>query len=138
MNIGDIVNRITAECPGFAHIDHLLTSPVDYKYPAALITLVKNRGEAPHINIPGGYAQDVFMTFGVYIVLERRQSGAANHGGADTFDNLLTSLRAALVNWQPDGLLAPVTYAGGEMAPYETGLVTWRDDYGAQFEIRNT
>lgn len=139
MKIGDIVDRIRTECPGFAHVDHLLTSPVDYGYPAALVTLVKAVGRSPNINISGAYAQDVAMTFGVYIVLARRQSGVADHGGADSLDYLLTSLRAALVNWlppdQPD-LLAPVEYAGGEMAPYEAGLVTWRDDYGVQFDMR--
>lgn len=136
MTIAEIISRIRAQCPGFALVDHVLTSPITYPYPAALVAPVKNHGAPPFVNIAGGYAQDITTIFGVYIVLERRQNGAADFGQAALFDTLCTSLRAALVNWTPSGVICPVQYAGGEMAPYDQGVVTWREDFSTEFEMR--
>lgn len=138
MTFTDFIDRIRSECPTFAHVDHVLMSAVNYSYPAALIAPVENRGEPPRINIPGAYAQDVESMIGVYIVMERRQDGAADFGGADLFDTLCAELRAALINWQPSWALSPVTYTGGRMAPYDAGIVTWREDFAVQFEVRYT
>jgi len=138
MTLGDVIARIQTQCPGFATVDHVLTSPSDFTRPAALITPVRYRGDAPRINTPGGYSQDVAMIFGVFIVLERRQDGTLDNGAADQFDTLLAELRDALVNWAAPDLYQPVAYAGGELAPYEPGNVTWRDDYSAEFDMRFT
>lgn len=138
MNLADFVERIRSECPDFAHVDHILTSATGYDYPAALITPVDKRADAPRINIPGAFAQDVTLLVGVYIIMERRQSGAGDHGGADLFDRLCASLQAALINWEPTGALAPVIYEGGKMAPYDAGIVTWREDFSVQYEVRYT
>lgn len=143
MTLGDVIARIQSQCPGFAHVDHVLTSPADFTRPAALVTPVRYRGAQPTTMFPGSYEQDVDMVFGVFLVLERRQNGVLDNGTADEFDTLLTSVRAALVNWPSDGaglaalsMTQPITYAGGELAPYEPGNVTWRDDYAAQIEMR--
>ena len=136
MKIGDVIARIQQACPDFATVDHLMTSPSDFEKPAALVTPVRNRGSAPSIMIPGAYDQDVSSIIGVYVILERRQNGAFDNGVADLFDTLTTSLRTALVNWYPTGLIQPIVYAGGEMAPYETGLVAWREDFAIEFEMR--
>lgn len=136
MMLGDVITRIRAQCPGFALVDHVLTSPITYPYPTALLAPVRNQGQPPLVNIPGGYAQDVVSTFGVYIVVERRQNGVADFGQGTLFDTLCQSLRTALVNWTPPGAVQPLMYAGGEMAPYDQGLVTWRDDYSTIFEMR--
>ena len=138
MKTADVVARIRDLCPNFAHVDHLLMSSTSYDYPAALIAPVENKGDAPRINIPGGYAQDYESLFGVYIVFERRQDGPADNGGADMFDRLCDELRAALINWQPDWALSPITYAGGRMAPYDAGIVTWREDFAVSTEVRYT
>ena len=136
MTLGDVITRIRLQCPGFLLVDHVLTSPITYPYPTALVAPVRNQGQPPFVNIPGGYAQDVVTTFGVYIIVERRQNGVADFGQGTLFDALCTSLRAALVNWTPPGAVQPISYAGGEMAPYDQGIVTWRDDYSAIFEMR--
>lgn len=136
MTLAEVIARIEAQCPGFATVDHVLTSPATYPLPAALVAPVRNRPDPPRIMSPGAYSQDVASVIGVYIVLERRQNGAADSGTADTFDTLTASLRAALVNWQPAGLSEPIFYAGGEMAPYDTGVFTWREDFSALFEMR--
>ena len=136
MRISDIIARIKAQCPGFVYVDHILTSSATFARPAALVAPVKNIGIGPRTNIPGGYSQDVEMIFGAYIVLDRKQNGVTGAGTADQFDDLTVSLRAAMINWAATGLIEPITYAGGEMAPYETGLVTWRDDFRALFEVR--
>ena len=136
MRVSDIIARIKAQCPGFVYVDHILTSSATFARPAALVAPVKAMGMAPRINIPGGYSQDVEAIFGVYIVLDRKQNGITGAGTADTFDDLTTSLRAALINWAAPGLIEPVTYAGGDMAPYDTGIVTWREDFRTLTEVR--
>lgn len=136
MTLGEIIIRIREQCPEFALVDHVLTSPVSYPYPAALVAPVDKRASPPSINIAGGFAQDVAMMVGVYIVLERRQDGPGDFGGADMFDTLCASLQAALVNWSPDGALRPTFYEGGKMAPYDAGVVTWREDFSVEYEVR--
>lgn len=132
----DIVARIRELCPDFAHVDHVMTSASSYSYPAALVVPVKRRADPPSINIPGAFRQDVALVFGVYVVMERRQNGVADNGGADQFDVLCTSLQAALVGWEPDGANTPVIYVGGEMAPYDAGIVTWREDFAIEYEVQ--
>jgi hypothetical protein len=68
--------------------------------------------------------------------MERRQNGVADNGGADQFDVLCTSLQAAFVGWEPDGAITPVSYVGGEMAPYDAGIVTWREDFAIEYEVQ--
>lgn len=138
MTIAEIIARITAECPEFAEVGHALTSPAILAYPAALVTPVRNQASPPFILAPGAYHQNVVAIFGVYILLERRQNGASDQGAADDFDALTASLRAALTNWEATGLTQPVIYAGGELAPYDAGLFTWRENFSAAFEIRLT
>lgn len=136
MNLGDIIARIQDKCPEFATVDHVLTSPADFARPAALVAPVSNRAAPPNIVITGGFAQDVASIVGVFIVIERRQSGSYDNGAADVFDTLTRSLRTALVNWNPGDLIQPITYAGGVMDAFQPGNVTWRDDYSAEFEMR--
>ena len=136
MRISDVITRISAECPGFEYVDHILTSAADFARPAALVAPVRSIGARPSINIPGGYSQDVELILGVYIVLDRKQNGATGSGAADQFDDLVVDLRAAMINWAASGLIEPITYAGGEMAPYEPSVVTWREDFRALFEVR--
>lgn len=138
MTIAEIIARITAECPEFAEVGHALTSPAILAYPAALVTPVRNQAKPPRILMPGAYCQDVQGIFGVYIVLERRQNGVADQGAADDFDALTASLRAALTNWNAPGLTQPVIYTGGELAPYDAGIFTWRETFSAEFEISLT
>lgn len=137
MTLGEVITRIRAQCPGFAVVDHVLTSPATYLYPTALVGPVRDVANPPYINIPGGYAQDVSTTIGVYFVLERRQNGATGFSEADILDALRLSLRTALVNWAPSGVIEPLRYAGGQLAPFDgSGVVTWRDDYSTVFEMR--
>jgi hypothetical protein len=136
MTLAEIVERIKDQCPDFAHIDHVLTSPVTHAYPAALIVPVDKQASPPRINIPGGFSQDVTLIVGVYIVLERRQNGIADYTGADLFDTLCAQLQAALVNWTPTGAIQPMFYAGGKMAPYDAGVITWREDFSVDYEVR--
>ena len=63
MMLGDVITRIRAQCPGFALVDHVLTSPITYPYPTALLAPVRNQGQPPLVNIPGGYAQDVVTSW---------------------------------------------------------------------------
>lgn len=136
MTTGEWIARIKAQCPIFAEVDHVLTSPAAYPYPAALICPVRNKAAEPNVMIAGAMAQDVQITMGIYVVLERRQNGAADYGAADKFDTACAQLRAALVNWSPSGAIEPVTYGGGEMAPYGDGVVTWREDFHTIIEMR--
>lgn len=136
MTLAELIERVRVQCPEFAYVDHVLTSAATYPYPAALISPVEKRASPPAISIAGGFAQDVALMFGVYIVMERRQNGIADFGGADLFDTLCASLQAALVNWEPTAIIRPVFYDGGKMAPYDAGVVTWREDFSVEYEVR--
>lgn len=135
MTIGEVIDRIRSQCPDFAEVNHVLTSPATMTYPAALVSPVRNVASKPVTFGTSNYQQDVNSVIGVYIVMERRQNGAFDSGTSDLFDILTTSLRAALVNWKPSGLIQQIFYAGGEMAPYDQGLVTWREDFSAKFTM---
>lgn len=138
MSFAAVVARIKQQCPDFAHVDHILTSAATYDLPAALVTPVKTDAQAPFINVPGGYDQEYLPIVGVYIVIARRQNEPGDMGGADLFDRLCAQLRAALVNWTPPEAIEPVQYAGGMMAPYEPGVVTWREDFSLRYAMRIT
>ncbi len=138
MSFRNIVLRIKEQCPDFVFVDHVLTCPARYDLPAAIITPVKTDAEPPRIITPGAYSQDTLLTVGIYVVVPRRQDAVADVDGAELFDRLCDALRAALVNWQPDWAIEPMQYAGGMMAPYEPGVVTWREDFIVRNELRIT
>jgi hypothetical protein len=138
MAFAPVVARIKEQCPDFAYVEHILTSAATYPLPAALVVPVKIDAIGPRINIPGGYAQDMEMTVGIYIVMPRRQDNSGVAEGAELFDSLCAQLRAALVNWTPPEAVQPMEYAGGQMAPYEPGVVTWREDFLVRNEMRLT
>lgn len=137
MKLTQIIEQIKTQCPDFALVDHVLSSAATYPYPAALVTPVESRSLSEPNDFAGSYRQDIQLVVGVYVVIERRQNQIADLGGAEQFDTLCASLRAALINWQPDGAIRPVSYAGGKMAPYDAGVVTWREDFIVEFEVRS-
>jgi hypothetical protein len=138
MTLSEVITRIQQQCPGFAFVGHVLTGPAVYSLPAALVVPVRYTAVPPRINYAGAFSQDVAATIGVYLVLRRQENGPFDSGAADEFDALTSSLRTALVSWHPSSLTYPIIYAGGEMAPYDAGMFTWRDDFSARFEMRIT
>jgi hypothetical protein len=136
MMIADIIARIREQCPDFQYVSHVFVGGAAMATPAALVTPVRHRAAAPFVFGPSAYCQKVSMIFGVYIVIGRQENGDFDQGAADQFDDLTSSVRDALTNWQAPGLIAPVIYAGGEIAPYEAGLVAWREDFSGEFELR--
>lgn len=135
MRLSVVLLRLRAQCPGFATVDHALTSPSDYAYPAAMVVPVK-RLARPN-GLLGTHAQMVELTFGVHIILQRRQDGVTGYGAADDFDDLCAEVMAALKAWTPDtSIYKPMDYAGGLIAPFQQHAVTWRDDFATTYDIR--
>lgn len=133
MNVSDILARIRGECmPPFAHVDHALTSGAEYDYPAAFVAPVKRVAEFPRLL--GAHAQMTRATFGVFVVLPKRQDTVAA-SAADDLDDLCASLRAALVDWRPTGAENPLFYVGGELVERE-GIACWREDFATDFDLR--
>lgn len=137
MNLTQIVERIQVQCPAFVLVDHVLSSPITYPYPTALVVPVESRSISDPNDFEGSYRQDIQLVVGVYIIIERRQNQIGDLGGAEQFDTLCAAVRAALINWQPTGANRPMSYAGGKMAPYDAGVVTWREDFTVDFEVRS-
>lgn len=135
MKISDVVARLRAECPSFATIDHALTAPGDYDYPAAFVAPVKRVAESDRM-LGGPHAQMVRQVFGVYVVLPKRTDSGSGGSAADDLDDLCAELRLALVSWTPDPIEDhPIDYAGGELTERE-GLACWREDFTSVFDLR--
>lgn len=132
MKTSDIVDRIAAECPGFAHVAHALTSGAEYDYPAAFVAPVKRVAEFPRMM--GHPAQMVRQTWGVYVVLPKRQDTTVS-SASDDLDSLCEELRAALIDWRIPGSDQPIFYVGGELAERE-GIACWREDFAADTDLR--
>ena len=133
MKVSEIVARVAAECPGFAHVDHAMTGKDGFEYPAAFVAPIRTTADYPRVR---GLAQMTRQTWGVYIVMPKRTDNGAD-SAVDDLDALRLELRAALINWRPSA--APVTthplhYAGGELTERE-GLVCWREDFAADIDL---
>ena len=142
MRTDDIVARIRDLCPGFARVDHALTSTFDevQDSPAAFVSLVE---AMPRPNAEGRFrsmligvhSQTVDLTVGVFIQLRRTQDDDAGEGANDDLDTLRGQLHDALVTWQPAGVDEPFAYAGGRLVE-RNGLVAWREEFATSTELR--
>jgi len=88
-----VLARIRGQCPGFAQVDHALTSAAQNDYPAAFVAIAKMTAD-PN-GLLGVHSQMVRLTVRVYVVVERRQDVGAAFGAADQWDDLVAALRAA-------------------------------------------
>ena len=138
MRTAVLMDRIRAECQGFAAVDHALTSAADLAYPAALVTPSKAEALPEGTVGQGVHSQLVTQTFSVFVLLARSQDGIVGYGKADDLDDLTEALRAALVGWQPDPDASTVQFAGGMLDRFHTGIVCWREDYSLETELRLT
>lgn len=137
MRVSVILERLRVTCPSFATVDHALTSPTTITYPAALVVPVK-RMARPN-QFLGVHAQMVDVTFGIHILIRRRQDGPTDAGAADDLDDLFAEVLAALKAWTPDGAIyKPFDYAGGQLAPFQDQNVTWREDFSTSYDVRTT
>jgi hypothetical protein len=126
MRTSDIIARVTALCPSFAHVGHALSAPAALNSPAALVSPVEAKAAATEVL--GGTVQRMLDVFGVYIVMARRADGAEDFGVADDLDDLRAELRQALIGFTV-GDYSPLAAGGGRLAPYAPGLTTWREDF---------
>jgi hypothetical protein len=131
-----MLNRVIARCPDFATVKHTLVSQADDAMPSAFLSPIEIAAARADM-ISGAQAQMCTWKFGVYVLIRRRQDEDADFGAVEEFDDLLASLRAALIGWTPDGaMIAPLQYAGGALDKYRDGQVCWRDDFITQIEMR--
>ena len=132
-----IIDRIRAECPGFAQVDHALSSSEDLDYPCALVSPVLASAGAERLL--GYHSQIERITFGVFILVERRRDGAADAGAADELDDLRAELRAALIGYTPDAAaFDALASAGAKLDQWRPGIAGWREDFFTESEITNT
>lgn len=130
----DVIDRIRTYVPEFASVSHALQPPMDFAYPAALVT--PSRMMAPPATMIGGaFEQEVMQTFSVFVLLERR-SDSELVSGIEEHDTLCAALRAALMGWQIDADHAPMMLAGGQLAEFQPGTVCWREDFSVETFVR--
>lgn len=129
MTLAEIVARIRAECPSFAHVDDFATSTLDFDLPAAIVEPLK-RDASPAL-FTDAHVQQVDLVFGVYILFERKLD-APQLG----WDALCAELQLGLVGWATTPYEAPVSYAGGQVARWKEQYVCWREDFSTNFELR--
>ncbi|QLQ18673.1 MAG: hypothetical protein HZT43_08365 [Exiguobacterium profundum] len=83
----------------------------------------------------GVHRQTVIMTFGVWVILERRASSALP--GADgEFDAIVAELRVTCAAGAPMMMVSPLPILGGELAPFDRGPAVWREDFSIETELR--
>ena len=129
-----IIDRIRAECPGFAQVDHALSSAEDLDYPAALVSPVQAQAGPERLLMY--HRQIERLTFGVFIMVERRRDGIADAGAADELDDLRAELRAALIGYTPDpARFTGLAAAGGRLDQWRPGIAGWREDFSTEPEI---
>lgn len=131
MTLAEIVARIRAECPSFAHVDDFATSTQDFDLPAAIVEPLKR--EASPSMFSQGHVQQIDFVFGVYVIFERKLD-RPSFG----WDELCDELRQGLVGWNTTPTEAPVSYAGGQVARWKEQYVCWREDFSTDLELRLT
>jgi hypothetical protein len=125
-----VLDRVRAECPTFAAVEHALTSDADFSRPAALVGV--SRVMATPNGLIEAHVQRFVTTVSVWLLMDRKQDGLVAYGTADLWQTLTAELRAALVAWSPDDpRFAPFDYAGGQLDrhPGGTGVAIWREDF---------
>lgn len=135
MTLAEIIARIRAECPSFAHVSDSLTSASAFELPAALVEPLR-RTAAP-AQFVGQHLQTVPYLFGVYVMLERKMPIGAEASPSVSWDVLCAELQTALAGWQPHQFEAPVSYAGGQTARYNDQIACWREDFSTSYQIRS-
>jgi len=130
---GIIMARIRDLCPGFAQVDHALSSDETLDLPAALISPVLAVPQPARLL--GVHSQIERVTWGVYILLERRRDGPFDFGAADALDDLRAELRAALIGWVPAENYIALEAAGGRLDQYRPGIAGWREDFATEYEL---
>lgn len=137
MRTKDLITRIKAQCPGFALVDHALTSAAETTFPAALVTPSALEAQPDVLFGLGIHSQLVTQTFAVFFMLRRAQDTALLVK-VDELDDLTAQLRASLVGWQIDGNHTPMNLVQGMLDKFHTGIVCWREDYSTETELRFT
>ena len=137
MRTSDLITRVQTLCPGFALVDHALTSSADETFPAALITPSKVEAQDDGLIGLGIHSQIVVQTYSIFILLRRAQDTATTSKAAD-LDDLIAQLRTALPGWQLDGNHGPMNFVGAMLDKFHTGVVCWREDYSTETELRLT
>ncbi|MFN3646242.1 MAG: hypothetical protein ACK4S2_06970 [Gemmobacter sp.] len=133
MRLRDVISRVRSECPGFAQVDHALSSAEELDYPAALVSPVLATPQPPRLL--GVHSQEEVLTFGVFILLQRRRDGDTDAGAADDLDDLRAELRAALIGWTPAAEFTALAAAGGRLDQWRPGIAGWREDFSTTHEI---
>jgi hypothetical protein len=140
MRVSTILERLRDECPGFATVQHGLTSAADGQRPAAYVQpIVVRPSENAYVGPGVPRAHMLETVFAVYILVDRVQDGVSDYGAADEYDDLVAEVRAALVGFtDPDeqesagGQRHQMEYRGGRLEEYREGIVAWREDFGLQ------
>jgi hypothetical protein len=132
MRTSDLIARIEGECPGFAMVDHALTSAAEMTYPAAMVTPSKEDADPDGTVGQGAHTQEITQTYSIFFILERNQAT----GKTDELDDLRDEVHAALLGWELDADHGPMNFVGAMLDRFHTGVVCWRADYSTETQMR--
>lgn len=132
MRTSQLIARIVAECPGFALVDHALSSAAELTHPAALVTPSKVDPQPDGTFGMGAHTQVQDQVFSIFFLQKRDQATSR----PDELDDLIEEVHAALVGWQVDADHGPMTFEGAMLDKFVTGTVCWRADYSTQTQMR--
>lgn len=138
MTLDQVVQRVRDTCPAF----RLVAGAAQFSALTAVPTATPAAYVVPLKEVAGpdegmdATVQRVEHRFGVYLCLLDVRSPSAAAGIAD-LAAVRADLLAALLGWQADAALLPVSFVGGELAQVQAGVLWWQDVFSTAYLIES-
>lgn len=141
MNVGSVVDRLASQVTSLLKVG----GAIDFDRALQGLTIANSAfviplAEAPspdEIGMMNSIEQEVETLFGVILAVRNLQD-ATGEAVQDVLDPLRTSLRSALLGWEPYTDYYPCVYAGGQLIGFREGILFWQDDFKSAYRIRTT
>lgn len=101
--------------------------------PAAFVLLVRER--AGRNALMNATSQRVSRTAGVLLAVRNLKS-ARGDAAREDLEALRTSVRTALLNWEPDSDHEPMSFVGGALLKVSDQVLWWLDEFETAYQAR--
>lgn len=140
MKIESISDRILARCPGFALVGGAAQFDTARhglaRLPAAFVLPARDRASPNSFLSQGVVQQQIGSEFAV-LIAARNLEDATGAATADELNALRAEIRAALLNWTPEGAEIGCEYVAGEILGFEDAVILWQEIYRTEYMIRS-
>jgi hypothetical protein len=135
-SVDSIVARIRAQCPAFATVTDVYGYADDVALPAAFVARIGAQATAPALF--DQHVQMIRLTFGVYVIVARRDTPFGGVSPSAEVEALETAVINALSAWpeEPQPGTTPLAFAGAVAAPWRDSVSEWRLDFVTEIAFR--